>query len=336
MSRPPTIIDVAREAGVSRSVVSRVLRGERRVSPAATEAVIVGVEKLGYIPNLGARSLKAKVSKVVGIVACDLKNPYYVDLLHGVYQAADAVGYQVIISSGHEAAGGEEAAVTTMIEFRVAGVILAGPSAEMQRLRKLIGVVPAVIEGRTDADPAFDLVTSDDRDGTRLIVEHLLALGHRRIVILEEPGPSGRDRSQGFRAAISDTGLSGVATFFACPPTAEGSYDAVAQILCNGPPPTAIACNNDIAATGAMSALDEAGFEVPHDVSVTGFDDISLARLRQFNLTTVCQDSAAIGRACFDAIHRRALAAGGSAPTRMILQPSLIVRSSTAPVRANL
>jgi DNA-binding LacI/PurR family transcriptional regulator len=331
VSRQPTIIDVADAAGVSKATVSRVLRGEDRVSPAAQEAVHKAVREVGYTPNFVARSLKERVSSVVGFVAGDLSNPYYADILHGVYQAAGSVGHQVIIASGHEAAGGEEGAIKALMEFRVAGVILASPSISMKSIARLTNGLPVAIEGHADAPPRFDVVTSDDREGGWLVIDHLVTLGHERFAILEDAGPAGHDRKLGFQNAVTRARITSKVRRVATHPSAEGGYESMRQVLKRGLPPTAVACDNDVVASGAMSALDEAGLSVPDDVSVTGFDDIALARLRQFDLTTIRQDRWAIGRICFDVVHRRAQHPEGNSPGRVILRPTLKVRGSTGP-----
>jgi DNA-binding LacI/PurR family transcriptional regulator len=331
MNRQPTIIDVAATAGVSKATVSRVLRGEQRVSPQAQEAVFKAVREVGYTPNIVARSLKERVSSVVGFVAGDLSNPYYADILHGVYQAAGAAGHQVIIASGHEAAGGEEGAIRALMEFRVAGVILASPSLTMRQISRLTQSVPVAVEGHVDAPARFDVVTSDDVEGGWLVISHLISLGHERFAILEDTGPAGRDRKVGFEKAVAKGRIASRVRSVATHPSAEGGYESMRQLLKRGTPPTAVACDNDVVAGGAMSALEEAGLSVPEDVSITGFDDIALARLRQFNLTTIRQDRWAIGRICFDVIHRRAQDPEAHRPGRVILKPTLKIRGSTGP-----
>lgn len=333
MPRTPTIIDVAAAAGVSKSVVSRVLRGESKVSPEATKAVNKAVRELGYRPNIVARSLKERVSSVVGMVAGDLRNPYYVDILHGVYAAADDVDHRVIVASGHDALGGEEAAIATIMEFRVAGLILASPSLTMAAIQRLAQGVPVAIEGRSDASAKFDVVTSDDVLGGHLVMQHLVALGHARILVLTDASPAAADRRKGFDTAARKAGLTKQVLHATTAPTADGGYRAMRRILKRASLPTAVAAGNDVIACGAMSAIEEAGLSVPGDISVTGFDDIDLASMRQFNLTTVRQDRLAIGRRCFEVIYQRANNPLDHPAGRQIYSPELVVRSSTGPVR---
>jgi len=328
VTRPPTIIDVANAAGVSKSVVSRVLRDEGRVSSEAREAVQRAVREVGYTPNIVARSLKERVASVIGVVAADLTNPYYVDIIHGIYEAAAEAGQQVLIVSGHEAIGGEEGAIRTLLEFRVAGIILASTNLPMRTVARLAGGLPVAIEGRSDTSPRFDLVTSDDMLGGQLIIDHLVTLGHQRIALIEDESPSGQDRVQAFRSALQSAGLAGQARHASCSSTAEGGYEAVRRLLRRGQQPTAIACADDVIAIGAMSALQEAGLGIPQDVSVTGFDDIALASLRQFDLTTIRQERWELGRICLRLVHRRAQDPSLRA-SREILPPALIVRGST-------
>jgi len=328
MTRRPTIIDVAREAGVSKSVVSRVLRGEGRVSPEARKAVLRSARSVGYTPNIVARSLKERVSGVVGVVAADLSHPYYVDVIHGIYEAAAEVSQKVLIVSGHESIGGEEGAIQSLLDFRVAGIIMASTNLPMARIARRVGGVPVAIEGRRDASSKFDVVRSDDAEGGRLIIEHLASLGHRRIAVLEDASPSGRDRQEAFRQALRASGLTGQARFAASSTTFEAGYEATRRLIRKGKPPTAIVCPDDVTAIGALSALRELGLRVPEEVSVTGFDDVALASARHFNLTTVRQERLAIGQTCLRLVHRRAQDSSVD-PSRVILPPTLVVRGST-------
>ena len=328
--RQPTIIEVAQVAGVSKATVSRVLRNQGPVSEAARQAVQRAVREVGYTPNIVARSLKERVASVIGVVVADLANHYYVDIIHGIHQAADEAGQQILIVSGHQVVGGEEAAIRTLLEFRVSGIILASTNLPMSTVARLTRNLPVAIEGRSDTPAAFDLVTSDERVGARLIIDHLAHLGHRRIALLEDDSPSGRDRMDAFTAALQAHGLGSRARRATCPSTSDGGHEAVRALLRRGQPPTAIACADDMIAIGAMSALQEAGLSVPDEVSVTGFDDIDLASLRQFDLTTIRQERWEIGRRCLQLVHQRAQD-HEVRPTRAILEPALVVRGSTGP-----
>jgi len=328
--RQPTIIEVAQAAGVSKATVSRVLRNEGPVSEAARQAVLQAVRQVGYTPNIVARSLKERVASVIGVVVADLANHYYVDIIHGIHQAADEAGQQVLIVSGHQVVGGEEAAIRTLLEFRVSGIILASTNLPMATVARLTRNLPVAIEGRSDTPAGFDLVTSDERAGARLVIDHLAQLGHRRLALLEDDSPSGRDRMDAFTSALHANGLASRARRTTCPSTSDGGHEAVRALLRRGKPPTAIACADDMIAIGAMSALQEAGLAVPDEVSVTGFDDIDLASLRQFDLTTIRQERFQIGRQCLQLVHRRAQEQQVR-PSRVVLEPSLVVRGSTGP-----
>lgn len=331
MNRPPTIIDVADAAGVSKATVSRVLRGEDRVSLHARKVVLKAVDEIGYRPNLVARSLKERVVSVVGYVASDLSNPYYADILHGIYAAAGVVGHQIIIASGHEEAGGEEGAIRTLRDFRVAGIILASPAIRLRRIARMTDGIPVVIEGHANAPSNFDIVTSDDVKGACLIIDHLFDLGHRSFALLEDASLAGQDRVEGFATALKIKGLTSSARRTPSHTSAEGGYDSMRALLRRGSPPTAVVCDNDVMAAGAMSAAEELGLHVPDDISITGFDDIALAGLRQLNLTTVSQDRWSIGQIAFEVLHRRIQDPDSHIPHRVILEPTLHVRGSTGP-----
>ncbi|MEI8223143.1 MAG: LacI family DNA-binding transcriptional regulator [Actinomycetes bacterium] len=329
LRRAPTILDVAEAAGVSKSVVSRALRGEAKVSKEAAAAVQKAIKQLRYQPNFVARSLKERISPVIGVVTGDLRNPYYVDILDGVYSSADKQKYKVIVASGHGVPGGEEAAIRSLIEFRVAGLILASPNLEMKEIQALAGDLPVAIEGRHDALEKFDVVTSDDRLGGQMAIEHLVNFGHKKILILTDSSPGSSERQKGFDAAIRSAGITKSVLRRKCEPTTDGGHSAIELILRENIAFTAVVCSNDVTACGVLAALSEEGLRVPRDISVTGFDDIDLVSMRQFDLTTIRQDRTEIGKLAFDAVYKRANSVTKIKSKRTILEPRLIIRGSS-------
>ena len=250
LRRAPTILDVAEAAGVSKSVVSRALRGEAKVSKEAAAAVQKAIKQLRYQPNFVARSLKERISPVIGVVTGDLRNPYYVDILDGVYSSADKQKYKVIVASGHGVPGGEEAAIRSLIEFRVAGLILASPNLEMKEIQALAGDLPVAIEGRHDALEKFDVVTSDDHLGGQMAIEHLVNFGHKKILILTDSSPGSSERQKGFDAAIRSAGITKSVLRRKCEPTTDGGHSAIELILRENIAFTAVVCSNDVSAWG--------------------------------------------------------------------------------------
>jgi DNA-binding LacI/PurR family transcriptional regulator len=183
-----------------------------------------------------------------------------------------------------------------------------------------------VVAHRVDI-PGVHSVATDDVRGAELAVEHLVVLGHRRIAhITGDPTPPTRDRREGYERGMRQAGLA--PTVVSGTFGEDGGYAAAERLLQDGPAPTAICAPNDLAAIGVLAAVDDAGLQVPADVSVVGYDDSALAGLRQVSLTTVHQPRRALGRRAVEVLYDHL--DGRSADQRVLLPPRLVVRSTTA------
>jgi DNA-binding LacI/PurR family transcriptional regulator len=328
---PPTIHDVASRAGVSKSLVSLVLRGSPKVSSERRAAVLRAVEELGYRPNLMARSLVQQRTNVIGMILDDLHNPFFAEVVDGVQQRAAQDGYRVLIISGHRAPKREVEAIETMLELRADGLILIGAQVDSASLARASEVVPVVLVTRTTRLGAVDCVTNDDRLGATLAVEHLLSFGHRRIAHIHAgAAPGARPRRNAYEAALRRAGLEPLVAEGAF--TEAGGSHGVRGILELGPPPTAIFAANDIAAVGALSELKASGLRVPQDVSLVGYDNIELAGLCHIDLTTVDQPRLDMGTTAVSLLLER-LRGHRSTARRIVRAPSLVVRGTTGPPR---
>src|SRR5215469_4506805 len=174
VKRAPTIIDVAAQAGVSKSVVSRVLRDDPTVSPARREAVLAAVEAIGYRPNAVARSLAQQRTLNVGVVVADLHNLFFAEILDGIGAAAAAAGFTVLITSGRLLREQEERALETLLQLRTEGIILAGSQLPPAVIRAASQSVPIALVTSGIRAPGIDTVTTDDVQGAGLAVEHLV------------------------------------------------------------------------------------------------------------------------------------------------------------------
>ena len=208
MQRPPTMEDVARRAGVSRALVSLVMRDSPKVSTERRTAVLAAAADLGYRPNILARNLASHRTRTVGIMVNDLHNPYFADVIEGIEQVGSHRGYRTIINSGWRRDEGEEAAIETLLEFRTDGLVLAGPRLDERHIIGAANDVPVVAVGRAVDHPSVDTVNNDERVGARLVVEHLVGLGHERIVHVDGGGGAGAAaRRMGYERAMRDFGL---------------------------------------------------------------------------------------------------------------------------------
>jgi len=336
MTHPTTIREVARRAGVSTATVSRVLAGVGRPKPETVSIVQAAVEALGYRPSGVARSLRMRHTATIGLVITDIQNPFFPDLVRAADVAARELGYSIILGS---AAYDEDRALhylDLMTERRVDGLVIASSQvSDVARDWLRVPPVPVVVVNAEPGSISAPVITSDNRGGAVLAVEHLVALGHRRIACIGGPATftASQPRLEGFRAACTAAGLSEAETpIFPGEGTVESGEQAAAQILSEAPGVTAIAAYNDLTAIGLLRALRAAGRSVPRDVSVVGFDDIAAASWTVPTLTTVAQQKAAMGRL---AIEYLAATIGGQrdpADTTSIRLPtSLIVRESTGP-----
>jgi len=335
-ARAATIRDVAAHAGVSKSLVSRVLRGEQNVSAARRELVVAAMAELDYRPNSIARGLSESRSGTVGVMLNDLRNPWFVALLEGLTTALDAAGLAPILVDSHLDHRVGRDTVGRLLSQRVDGLVVVGTTAATAAVERASEIIPVVLAGTLEPDlPHIDIAADDDVAGARLATRHLLDLGHRRIGHLVGPGIVGSLRRKGFLETMTAAGYEELAVVEFAGMTEEGGYAAAARLLQRHPRPTAIFAFNDVACVGALSAADDHNLSVPRDLSLIGYDDTYLARIRHLSLTSVDNGNFAVGsQAAKFLLHR--LDQPHSAQRRYLHQPEVSVRSSTAapPVNA--
>jgi DNA-binding LacI/PurR family transcriptional regulator len=330
-SSPAVMFDVARRAGVSHMTVSRVINEPWRVRPSTRVRVQEAIDELGYRPNTAARSLITGRSQIIGVVAVDLTLFGPASILHGIEEAARDEGFFVSIASVPRlAADALRAAVQRLLNQAVDGVVMLAPfRAASQTLDAVVGPVPVVaVEGYDlDGPPK---VAVDQRLGGRLAVEHLLSLGHRTVHHISGPLDSteSEGRAEGWRSALR-AARRRVPALAVGDWSARSGYESMQALLRRGAV-TAVFAANDHMALGALHALDDAGLRVPVDVSVVGFDDVPECAHYLPPLTTVRQDFTGMGRQAVRLLAQQI--AGTPLDQRaVVLDPTLVVRSSTAP-----
>jgi DNA-binding LacI/PurR family transcriptional regulator len=330
----PTMADVAARAGVSRALVSLVMRGSPKVSEHRRRAVLAAAKDLGYQPHALARSLASRTSSLVGVLISDLHNAFFAEVVEGLDIAAQQAGLELILGTGHRSPARERTAVTWLLGFRPGGIILLSPVLPAAVIRRAADQCPVVLVSRTAAAPTIDTVTDDGETGVALAVDHLVALGHRRIVHFDGGAAfSATPRRRGYLAAMARHGLEPMVI-----PSEHTDAAGIAavrtllKVFSPGDFPTALVCGNDVNAVGALSALEEAGLRVPQDVSVVGYDNSALASLRRIALTTIDQPRLEMGRLAVAALADR-MRTGRTEPVRRRVAPALVTRSTTAPPR---
>lgn len=325
--RNPTMEDVAQLAGVSRALVSLVMRGAPNVSDRRRNAVLAAAEALDYRPNAVARNLAQKRSNTFGVVLDDLHNTFFADLIDGIHDIAEKHGYRLMLNTAWRQTTDEDQAIESFLEYRVDGIIVLGTRASADRLRGTSSLVPTVVLGA--GVDGVDSVLNDDERGAELVVEHLAGLGHTDIVHIEGGNGAGADRRRhGFEHAMRTLGLD--------PRVVEGDFsehsgaDAVELLLAERTLPTAIFAANDLMAVAAMDRLQHAELRIPEDINIIGYDNTSLAAMRHVSLTTVNQPRREMGRRAAECLIER-IEHGRKAPVRHVMSPELIPRSTTGP-----
>ncbi|HEX9044562.1 MAG TPA: LacI family DNA-binding transcriptional regulator [Candidatus Limnocylindrales bacterium] len=338
-----SISEVARLAGVSTATASRVVsEADYPVSAAARERVLKAVSELDYVPNALARGLLKHQVPVVGVIVHDITDPYFAEVVRGVEDAATAAGFLVITCSTERNADRERSYIRLLRSMRAAAVVFAGSGRDDPELAddvgrhvagmREVGAAVVHLSPSSDGEPEAGV---DNVAGVAAMVGALVELGHRRIALLA--GPTGlivaRDRVEGFRRGLAEAGLAVderlvVHTSF----DREGGALGIDLLLATTESFSAICCTNDLLALGALARLAELGIRVPEDVSVAGFDDISVAALTNPPLSTVRVPLRELGRRGFAAVER---ILGGAAPGHVTLPTEVILRESTGTPRSD-
>jgi DNA-binding LacI/PurR family transcriptional regulator len=331
VSRPPTIIDVATLAGVSKSLVSMVMRDDPGVSDTRRAAVLAAAAELGYRPNRAAAILAGTRTRTIGVVVDDFRNPWYVPMLDGIREALTPHGLRLTLADTRANAHLGSSPFDDLLSLRVDGVVLA---AEGFPDLTVPADTPVVVAGvRADLPGGLDVVASDEAAGARLAADHLVGLGHRRFAHVTGSGGPAAVRREATVARMVASGIEPLV--YGDGPTSEQTgYRSTATALRDHPDLTAVFAANDVMAMGAIAAVHEAGLRVPQDVSVVGNDETPLAASPLLRLTTVDPHNDEVGRLAADRLVELIGAAARPEPTRVLVPPSLVVRSTTAPPRA--
>jgi DNA-binding LacI/PurR family transcriptional regulator len=335
--RVKTMKDVAERARVSVSTVSHVLNGTRKVSEETRGEVLAAVEELSYRPNLLARGLKTRRTYTIGLLIPDIQNSFFTSVVRGVEDVALSRGYHLFLCNTDEDPGREDEYIRELARKRVDALMVAPSARREADVRRLRGEgVPFVLVDRDVEGVDADIVGVDNRAGMRLIAEHLVELGHRRIAMISGPldKASGYERDLGLRDALSDLelALEDFLVRFGDFRTSSGREGA-RELLSLRSSPTALVTANNQMTLGALLTISEMGLGVPGDVSVVGFDDPEWAPLTGPPLTTVAQPTYEMGvRAARMLLDRIETEPGGES-RKLLLEPWLVVRESTAPAK---
>ncbi|WP_238165608.1 LacI family DNA-binding transcriptional regulator [Kribbella caucasensis] len=335
---------MARAAGVSVASVSRVLNGLPATEEMA-ERVRRAVEELGYVPDARARSLKVGRTFQLTLAVADVGNPVYVTMMRAVEEVVSAAGYRLVVTTTGPDVVDEVALVRGMARGYADGLVISPLRVDDDLIKSIRECdVPVVVAGNVPARAGVDTVRANSPKGMLLAVEHLLAKGRRRIAFVNGPVDTvpGSARAKGFREAMKANELQAVGEVEAADFTfaagraagkellGESAYEAGSRG--DGPAATArldaVICANDLLAVGIMHELGARGLAVPAEVAVIGMDDSELAEQSFPPLTSVNLGSAERGRRAAELLLAR-IEDDSRPPRRIVVQPTLSVRSST-------
>jgi LacI family transcriptional regulator len=340
MGAAPTIKDVAREVGVHPSTVSRALDPARRarLGEPVIRRVLEAAERLGYRPDTVAASLRSGRSKLIGIIVPDIANPVFSPIISGLERALSSRGYALIVADqSAERSDGHIDIIQMLAARRVDGLVLANVALKDDAVERCLRrQVPVVLVNRAEQEARVPSVVSDDIAGMQLATEHLVALGHRRIVHIAGPQAlsTGLLRRRGFVEAMHAAGLAMTdadieeADAF----TREAGLSAARILLTRRPDATAVVAANDLLALGVYEALREQGRHCTEDMSVIGHNDMPLVDLVNPPLSTIRISHREMGERTAELLLDLINGIHLQAP-QLVTRPLLIARSSTRPLQ---
>jgi len=339
-SERATLKDVARFAGMSSATVSRVLRSSGPTSAETRSQVMAAIEAVGYQKGTGEKPAGGKPYPLVALMISDIMNPFFPEIVRGVEDEAIQSGYGLLLYNTAEDSGLELKLIQQMMAWKVTGIIFCSARVASQNLVSLYENtgLPLVLINRRVDHPKIPAIVIDFKAATTQATQHLLNLGHTRIAYLGGlPGSeTSMKRCEGIQTALARAGLAlrpewCIHNF----PNVEGGFQGMSALLAQSGAllPTAVIAYNDMIAIGAMNAIRAYPLRVPEDISVVGFDGISLAAYTNPPLTTINQPKFQMGSLAMRMLHAmiqgQAMPGGGY----MLMESPLIIRASTAPPR---
>lgn len=341
-----TIKDIALAAGVSHPTVSRALNNHALVSEETRKRIVELAQQMGYVPNAAARGLKTNRTRALGVIMRQIDDPFWSEVLDGVDSVLHPEGYSLFIASTHDERQREKEVVQAMVQRGVDGVILLAPQFSKEQCNLLNSYkLPMVMVNNEGAGECKNIIYNDDEYGARLLTKHLIDLGHKHLAYIgkRHGGLPNSDRLAGFRAEMQNAGIPVNEKFIYLTSGGHpmGGREGAEYLLSLDQTPSAIMCYNDLIALGVYNYLQEKGLRIPEDISVTGFDNISIAAYLAPPLTTLHQYKHEMGEGAARMMLEVLLSLqgkdGDQPPSKKVgLQGILKIRSSTSTFRSQI
>ena len=338
----PTIVDIAREANVSATTVSRSLRGDPRISSETVEKVIRIAKKLNYRPNIMARALATRGSSLIGLVLRHIEGSFFSDIIAGIQEELESKGYSIILCNSDMNHNDERNHLSILLDKQVEGIIITPISTEGINRKAYNDIikqkVPFVVIGNPKNDVDAPYIKVDNILGGYLVGKHLIELNHKCVVYIspnktelfthkKSRYSENLERYEGIHQIFREHSLIKNLHVIEAPNEAV-TKEIVEEILSLKPLPTAIFTYGDMMAIKSMRLLEKKGYQIPRDFSIVGYDDLDIAALVNPSLTTIAQPKKDLGRIA--ALKMLGLIEGRST-TETVIKPELIVRRSTLP-----
>jgi LacI family transcriptional regulator len=331
-----TIYDVANKAGVSPSTVSRVLNNHDNVKSETKKVVEQACKELNYVPNANASSLRKKNTRTLALIVPEIKNPFFISILEGFEERAGKSGYNTLVCNTNENSKKENDFINTIVAKRIDGVTISTVNKSSSHIQTIINRnIPVVLLDRNIDDLNVDVVCGDSYQGAIDLVNHLIGLGHKKIAIITGPVhlSTSRERVEGYKKALTDANIDINNSFIKIDKKSEGyslerAYEMAEELLELSELPSAIFVGNNFMAFGVYQALKKRNLQVPDDMAIVCFDDLSFMYEIEPFFTTMRQPAFTMGKMAAEILVNKIEGKYENNRQKIRLQPELVVRRS--------
>jgi DNA-binding LacI/PurR family transcriptional regulator len=327
-----TIYDIAREAGVSATTVSKVMNNTGKISDKTRKKILQIMDDLDYQPSVLASAMKGKSTYTIALLIPDIDNPIYAEYVKHIEECGQEMGYNIVMCSTERDPQREARHIALLRQKQVDGFIIAARFSNEELLKKLImDQTPIALFAHERSEFSIDSVTVDDFLGGYQATEYLLSLGHKRIGVVAEDSTSSKERIRGYRQAVANQGIEiDESLILIGDATIEGAAIQAGKLLDREQRPTAIFGYNDLSAIGVMQAARERGIDIPSELSIIGFDNTYLCKIVVPKLSSVSMPVHELGKKVMDLLIQK-IEGVENAKQHVRLLPELVIRDTTAP-----